>query len=75
MQLNVPTKRKNAFLTNFKKIDKFGIPIQLRYKNQEHYQTNCGAIATILSYASIVLFIYSMVGDILRKESNVKDAL
>ena len=72
---NKPVARKSTLLKNFKKIDKFGVPIQLRYKNEEHYQTNCGAIATLLSYASIFLFVYSMVGDIIRKESNVKDAL
>lgn len=34
---NKPVARKSTLLKNFKKIDKFGVPIQLRYKNEEHY--------------------------------------
>ena len=67
------SKKQGFFSKNFKKLDMFGVPIQLKYKEEDTYRTNCGAIATVLSYASIVLFIAAKLNSITNKDSQVSD--
>ncbi|CDW90646.1 UNKNOWN [Stylonychia lemnae] len=75
----IENKKQNTFWKaiskHIKSADKFGHPIQLKYKNRSTYNTLFGGIITLIARLGIFIYFLLAIIDVTQKKSFVKNSL
>ena len=60
---------KSNFWSRFKRLDIFGHPISLRYKNQHTYKSVVGASVTVVVFIGILTYFGILLIDLINKKN------
>ena len=58
MDSSIATKRDTKCRKGLKSLDRFGVPISLKYYGANTYKTPCGGFVTLITYFSVLIFVF-----------------
>ena len=57
---------KMRYLNKFKKLDNFGYPISLTYKNDPNFKSLFGAVVTMIVFLALTIYTLILIADLVQ---------